>query len=479
MRTVAPTLDGGLYMDLKAEDGNRYPQPLQQYGIELPAGKTIDAIINPGSDGTYALYDRAASYDSDVTDIIAGAAIGAPTAVDDPAIPGDYTIAEGGSLTTFAAGSPAGVLDNDTSGAGPGPFTANLVSDVSAGTLALNGDGSFTYTPNAFFSGSDTFTYVANDGALDSNGATVTITVTPVNDPPVANDDTATTPPEVAVTIDVVANDTDPDGNLDPTTTNTTCLTGTPVCSTPTNGALLNNGDGTFTYTPNSLFAGTDSFVYEVCDTGLPVFCDTATVNITVINNQPVANDDEATTALNTAVIVDVVANDTDVDDNLDPTSVTVTTPATSGSAVPNGDGTITYTPNTDFFGTDTFVYQVCDTGLLCDTATVTITVENAPPVANDDFATVDKNSGAADLANTFSVTANDVDTDGTIDVTTVVITTGANTQRGGTVVENNDGTVTYTPKRGFRGTDTFQYTVDDNLGATSEDPATVRMNVR
>ena len=76
-----------------------------------------------------------------------------------------------------------------------------------------------------------------------------------------------------------------------------------------------------------------------------------------------------------------------------------------------------------------------------------------------------------------FSVTANDVDADGTIDDTTVVITTGATTQRGGTVVENGDGTVTFTPKKGFRGTDTFKYTVNDDAGATSNE-ATVRVNV-
>jgi len=150
--------------------------------------------------------------------------------------------------------------------------------------------------------------------------------------------------------------------------------------------------------------------------------------------------------------------------------------------AVSNGDGTITYTPNAGYSGPDSLVYQVCDTGLLCDTATVNVTVEatppaNIPPFANDDFAEVVRNSDVTFPANTFSVTANDVDADGTIDSTTVVITTGATTQRGGVVVENGDGTVTFTPKRGFRGTDTFKYTVNDNAGATSNE-ATVRVNV-
>ena len=96
----------------------------------------------------------------------------------------------------------------------------------------------------------------------------------------------------------------------------------------------------------------------------------------------------------------------------------------------------------------------------------------NVAPLANDDLAATPKNTAV-----TFSVTANDVDPDGTIDLTSVVITTGPNTTFGGTVTNNGNGTVTFNPRRGFRGTDTFQYTVNDNDGATSN-VATVRVNV-
>jgi FtsP/CotA-like multicopper oxidase with cupredoxin domain len=375
LKVHVPTLEGGLYMDLIAEDGNLYPFPLSQYGVELPAAKTIDAVLNVGAEGRYALYDRALNLTNGLDTgggmliyIVAEAVAGAPTAVDDA-----YATNEDTLLTVAVPG----VLGNDTAGAGPGPFTANLISDVSAGALALISDGSFTYTPNVDFNGTDAFTYVANDGGLDSNVATVTITVNAANDPPVANDDAATTP-------------------------------------------------------------------------------------------------------LDTPVTIDVVANDTDVDGNLDPTSVTVQSGPSSGMAVSNGDGTITYTPNSGYSGPDSLVYQVCDTDLSCDTATVNVTVEATPPAnitpfANDDFAETPKNT---DLVN-FNVILNDVDADGngTIDVATVVITTGATTQRGGTVAENGDGTVTFTPKRGFRGTDTFKYTVNDNTGATSNE-ATVSVNV-
>jgi hypothetical protein len=479
LQTFVPTLDGGLYMDLVAEDGNRYPQPFKQYGIELPAGKTIDAIIAPGANGTYALYDRALHLTNGglLTYIQAGAASGAPVAENDPATPGAYTIAEDAVSPGLVVAAP-GVLANDT---GTGTLTALLVSTTANGTLALNSNGSFTYTPNGNFNGNDQFTYLANNGTLNSNVATATITVTPVDDPPVANDDAATTLPNVAVTINVVANDTDADGNLAPATANILC-TG---CSGPTQGDLVNNANGTFTYTSTGTYTGPDSFVYEVCDTTAPTpLCDTATVTITVVNNAPVANPDSASTPATVPVTINVVANDTDADGNLNPASANTGcltgTPVCVGPAhgnlVKNANGTFTYTSTGIYTGPDSFVYEVCDTTApapLCDTATVTITVVNNAPIANNDFASVARNSTGV----TFSVIANDVDTDGTIDPATVVITSGPIASRGGTVTANADGTVTFVPKRGFRGTDTFTYTVNDNAGATSN-VATVRVNV-
>jgi len=150
------------------------------------------------------------------------------------------------------------------------------------GSLVNNGDGSFGYTPSQDYNGPDSFVYEICDtlGACDT--AAVNITVDPVADPPVANDDVASTPEDTLVTIDVAANDSDPDGNLDPASANTACAT----CANPTNGTLVNNLDGTFDYTPNPSFSGNDSFVYEICDTG--PLCDTASVNITVNPSAPV-----------------------------------------------------------------------------------------------------------------------------------------------------------------------------------------------
>jgi len=184
-----------------------------------------------------------------------------------------------------------------------------------------------------------------------------------------------------------------------------------------------------------------------------------------------------------------VLINDSDVDgDSLQAVyvsgpvvTVDVDLSATGpGVLTLNADGSFSHDPTgTGLNAGDqvTFDYMANDGLVDSNVVTVTLTVvppaANIPPFANDDFASTTRNSTGI----TFSVTANDVDPDGTIDVTTVVITTGGNTQRGGTVVENGDGTVTYVPKRGFRGTDTFRYQVNDNDGATSNE-ATVRVNV-
>ena len=172
----------------------------------------------------------------------------------------DYTSNEDNTLNVAAA---AGVLANDYDVDGD-PLTAVLVSGPSnAASFSLNADGSFSYTPNQDFNGTDTFTYKANDGQLDSNTTTVTITVNAVNDAPTVVGESFVTSEGVPFTAelalnDLLLNDTDIEG--DTLSVNTTPVTG------PANGSLVLNADGTFTYTPNANFNGTDSFVYEVTD---------------------------------------------------------------------------------------------------------------------------------------------------------------------------------------------------------------------
>ncbi len=241
------------------------------------------------------------------------------------------------------------------------PTTVTIITGAANGTLSVDPlTGEVTYTPDADFHGTDSFTYeVCDDGTpVLCDTATVTVTVTPVNDPPVANDDSGSTNEDTPVTVDVVANDTDADGTVDPTSV--------AIITSPADGSVsVDPVTGEVTYTPDADFNGTDSFTYEVCDDGTPVLCDTATVDILVlpVNDPPVANDDSGSTDEDTPVIVDVVANDTDVDGNLDPSTVTVISgPADGSVSVDPVTGEVTYTPDADFNGTDSFTYEVCDT---------------------------------------------------------------------------------------------------------------------
>jgi hypothetical protein len=185
-------------------------------------------------------------------------------------------------------------------------------------------------------------------------------------DPPVANDDVASTPEDTAVTIDVAANDSDPEGNLDPTSANTDC----PSCAQPSNGSLVNNEDGTFEYTPNPDFNGPDSFVYEICDTLGTCVTTTASITVTPVADPPVANDDVASTAEDTAVTIDVLANDTDVEDGT-PGLLSVGSAGSGATAIIGNQ--VEYTPNAGFFGSVSLTYTVQNAAGATDTATVTV----------------------------------------------------------------------------------------------------------
>ncbi len=288
----------------------------------------------------------------------------APVAVADT-----YTVAEDGVLTVTARG----VLINDTD-YDPAILTAVKVTDPANGTLVLNADGSFTYTPAADFNGTDTFTYKANDGHDDSNVATVTITVTPVNDAPVAIDDEYTVAEKAVLTIaapGILANDSDVDGDV---------LTANLVDGV-TNGTLTLNADGSFVYTPNEYFNGTDSFTYLASDGTLQSELATVTITVTPVNDWPIANDDFYETLA--GVMLDVAApgvlgNDVLLDPD-EEVSIQILDAPQHGTLSMNDDGAFTYTPDAGFMGTDTFRYLVTSVQVNAewnDDAMVTIVVK-------------------------------------------------------------------------------------------------------
>ena len=252
----------------------------------------------------------------------------------------------------------------------------------SYGTLTLNGDGSYSYVADqtaadALATGvtaNDVFSYTVTDpnGAV-SNSTTLTITVTGTNDAPVANDDTLLATedtPVIYTAAQLLGNDTDVD--LD-------TLTIASVTSGSGGTAVL-NGDGTVTFTPNANFNGTADFTYTVTDGSLTSNTATVTVSVAPVNDAPIANDDTVGTVQGTPATytaAQLLGNDTDAEGDL--LTIASVTSGTGGTAVLNGDGTVTFTPNPGYNGIADFTYTTTDGTLTSNTATVTVNIAAAP----------------------------------------------------------------------------------------------------
>ncbi len=341
------------------------------------------------------------------------------------------------------------------------PITITMVGDPAHGTASIGGGGNnISYTPDADYTGADSFTYQISDGNGNTATATVTVTVDPVNDAPVAVDDAVTINEGAGATaINVRSNDTDVDGDT---------LSVVAVSPTsPPGGTVTFTATGV-TFTALASFSGTMIFTYTIEDSGTPVLDDTATVTVTVnavSSGNPVAVDDAVETDEDTPVTFNPYDNDTVPAGDM-PYTITILTQPANGTAVVNGDLTITYTPKKNYnnddvappSGTpDTFTYRLADSdGLIPDTATVSVTVY----AVNDDAA------GVADWAGTL------VDTPVTIDVLAndegdpVLVIDDWSDGANGTVAEVG-GKLVYTPNAGFVGTDQFTYDlIDEDLQA-------------
>ena len=251
------------------------------------------------------------------------------------------------------------VLANDTDADG-GVLTATALTSPTNGVLTPTTPGSFTYTPSANYNGSDSFTYTVSDGT-DSSIGTVNITVTPVNDLPVAVSDTKSTPEDTATTI-TVATDIDSSVFIS-------------VCTGGNGGIIVDNKDGSITFTPPLDFNGPITLLCTTTDNQGASTQSAATilVGVTPVNDAPVANADTAEVNQYSSVDIPVLANDTDVD--LDVLVVATVAAPLHGTATTQPDGTIRYAPTGSFTGTDSFTYTAGDGTTTSNTATVTVTV--------------------------------------------------------------------------------------------------------
>lgn len=380
-------------------------------------------------------------------------------AVNDPPVARDdsYTTAEDTPLTVSAPG----VLANDSDVEGSA-LTAQFASAPSHGTVTVNPNGSFTYTPTPDFNGADAFTYLAKDGSAVSSPATVRITVTSVSDAPVARADSYATAEDTPLNVaapGVLGNDTDADGDL----------LAAVVVSGPDHGSLQLNPDGSFTYTPSPDYNGPDGFTYRASDGTTVTGPTQVTIDVESVNDQPVAANDNYSTDEDTTVGGNVLANDADAEGS--PLQAALESAPSDGTVVLNEDGTFVYTPSPDFHGTDSFTYRASDGSAFSATATVSITVRsvNDAPVAGADAYATDEDTVLSVTAP--GVLANDSDVDG--DVLTAIAVAPSN----GTIVLNGDGSFDYTPEPDFHGIDSFTYTATDGTATSSATTVTITVS--
>jgi VCBS repeat-containing protein len=291
------------------------------------------------------------------------------------------------------------------------------------------------------------------NGSVASTTATLFVTVLPVNDAPVAHDDSFTVRTLKTVVIDVLANDTD----VDSTVLSTSLVNG------PRHGWLTHNSDGTFSYTAAWGYVGTDSFTYRTNDGQLDSAVATVTLTVTG-NHRPVANDDTVTTKEDTAVRINVLANDTDADG--DALQAFVYSGPQHGHLCRNDDGSWTYLADANWSGTDHFTYRAWDDldGSNLATVTITVTPVNDAPIASNASFNVGRDGS---VRIDFDRLVADVDGD----TLTLSLTNPAH----GTLSRNNDGSYTYRPAAGYTGTDAFTYSVSDGVLSTS---GTITLNV-
>ncbi|MDT9176300.1 MAG: Ig-like domain-containing protein, partial [Limnospira sp. PMC 1256.20] len=347
------------------------------------------------------------------------------------------------------------VLNNDSDPDGVlVPDTVAVVDSPDYGTITVNPNGTITYSHDGSSTGTDRFTYtVEDDDGATSNEATVFLTIEE-NQPPIANDDNATVRTGNTVTINVLNNDSDPDGVLIPDTV--------AVVDSPDYGNITVNPNGTITYSHDGSSTGTDSFTYTVEDDD-GATSNEATVFLTIEENQPpIANDDNATVRTGNTVTINVLSNDSDPDGVLVPDTVAVVDLPDYGTITVNPNGTITYSHDGSSTNSDRFTYTVeDDDGATSNEATVFLTIEeNQPPIANDDNATVRTGNTV-----TINVLSNDSDPDGVLVPDTVTV---VDLPDYGTITVNPNGTITYSHDGSSTGTDSFTYTVEDDDGAIS-----------
>ena len=383
-----------------------------------------------------------------------------------------FTLNGAASTVNQAPVANNGILTTDEDAAGTGTLSATDVDSAAlnyilvdttnahgAVTITNSATGAYSFTPDANYNGSASFTFKANDGTLDSNVATVSITVKAVNDAPIANSGSLTTDEDTATTGTLLVTDID-SATLAYSLVDTTKAHGTVTITNATTGA--------YNYTPDANYNGAASFTFKANDGSLDSNISTVSITVNSVNDAPVASNGSLTTNEDTTATGTLTASDIDsasltyslVDTSTAHGNITITNAAT---------GAFSYTPNANFNGVASFSFKANDGSLDSNVGTVSITVNsvNDAPLATNGTLTTDE-----DVAATGTLSASDIDsaslTYGLVDTSiahgTVTITNAAT------------GAFTYTPNANFNGVASFSFKAND--GSLNSNVATVNITV-
>jgi hypothetical protein len=393
----------------------------------------------PGYSGsdyfTYSVTDSEGKYDSASVSVVIS-----PLAVAFSAVTDSLVVSEDSQVTL-------NLLSNDQN-------PENLALTMALQSLPLHGqaqlsqDGLLTYIPNADFYGNENLTYSLTDGEGNTSIASVSIEVSPVNDPPVALGEAASTAEDEPVTIELLLNDSDIDN--DPLSAS--------LRSAPKHGTVTILPPGRAVFTPDKNFFGNDSFTYDVSD-GSNRAAAEVQISVSPVNDPPDSMDDSISGRIGESVEINVLSNDSDPEG--DAISVYLKRAPEHGTVNIQASGKAVYTPSGDFSGSDTFAYRAEDSHGASSSALVNVIVsgENRSPVAEKDNASVTKRSQVV-----FNVLANDTDPDGdTLEL--IEISDPAN---GTALIKTASGDIEYKPESWFRGTDSFTYIVSDGEAVTT-----------
>ncbi|WP_255990032.1 retention module-containing protein [Chitinolyticbacter albus] len=446
-----------------------------------PANGTV--TVNPDGSWSYtpnANYNGSDSFTVTVSDGMGGTDtvtvnVGITPGTDAPVLTASNGYPRGNDLavTTFEDTPVTGQLTaTDVDG---DALSFSKGCDPDNGTVTVNREGSWSYTPNANYNGSDSFTVTVSDGMGGTDTLTVNVGITPVNDAPVLTDSNGN---PLGNDLAVTTNDDTPvPGQLPATDVDGDALSFSKGCD-PDNGTVTVNPDGSWSYTPNANSTGSDSFTVTVRDGMGGTDTLTVTVGITPVNDAPVltdsngnplGNDLAVTTNEDTPVNGQLTATDFDGDAR----SFSKGSDPVNGTGTVNPDGSWSYTPTANYTGSDSFTVTVSDGMGGTDTLPVNvgITPVNDAPVLPD--------SNGGPLGNDLAVTTNeDTPVNGQLTATdfdgdALSFSKGSDPVNG-TVTVNPDGSWSYTPNANYNGSDIFTVTVSDGKGGTD----TVTVNV-